>query len=222
MSIAYNPSIVTSGLVFCLDAGNAKSYPGSGTSWYDVTNTNTLGSLINSPSYTSGTAGYFFFGAINNYVNLPTTLGYISQLSAFSWIKTVGTPKSGYHIVCGPTSLEISIPTSGEIRSGIDTSNGRFVSNHGSGLVDGNWHYLGFTFDGTTKSSYIDGAMVGTQSVTGTLVYSVSGRSMGVFGSGDTTYGMNGNISYYHVYNSSLTGSQVNQNFNALRGRYGI
>lgn len=222
MSVTYNASVVTSGLVLCLDAANPRSYPGSGASWYDATSRNSPATLINSPVYTSGLAGYFFFGAINNYVNLSTDLGYTSQVSAFSWIKAVGTPKSGYHIVCGPTSLEISIPTSGEIRSGIDTSNGRFVSNHGSGLVDGNWHYLGFTFDGTTKNSYIDGVMVGTMSVTGALVYNVTSRAMGVFGSGDTTYGMNGNISYYHVYSNSLTADQVTQNFNALRGRYGI
>ena len=35
-NLAYGPQIVTDGLVFCVDANNAKSYPGSGTTWYDL------------------------------------------------------------------------------------------------------------------------------------------------------------------------------------------
>jgi hypothetical protein len=36
MGIAYNPRTITDGLVLCLDAANSKSYPGSGTTWTDL------------------------------------------------------------------------------------------------------------------------------------------------------------------------------------------
>ena len=163
------------------------------------------------------------FNNDTNYINLPAALGYTTAVSVFAWVKTAGAPKGGYHIVCGPTDLEISIPTTGELRTGVNTSNGRFVQNDGSGLTDGKWHYIGFTFDGATKIGYIDGAAVGTpQAVTGTLVTSVPSRAIGTFGAGDVTYAMNGEISSYRVFNTALTAAQVKTNFNALRGRFGI
>ena len=62
MTVNANPYIVTSGLVLNLDAGNPRSYIGSGTSWVDVSNNNLNSvTLNNSPTYTSGTSGYFTF-----------------------------------------------------------------------------------------------------------------------------------------------------------------
>lgn len=174
---------------------------------------------INSLTYNSD--GTFSFNGAGDSLNLPSSIGYTTTVSAFAWVKTTGSPRGGYHIIFGGQELEISIPTSGEIRTGVYT-NSRFVSNHGSGLTDGNWHYIGFTFDGTTKTSYIDGQNVGTQAVTGTLTSSVSGRSMGIFGQGDTSYGMNGYIASTHVYNRSLSATEIRQNFNTQRGRFGI
>jgi len=67
--IGYNPSIVNTNLLWCIDAGNPRSYPGSGTTWYDV-NTATNGTLTNGPTYTSGTSGYFTFDGVDDYVNM--------------------------------------------------------------------------------------------------------------------------------------------------------
>ena len=163
---------------------------------------------------------YLEFDGTDDYIELPNSLGYNDQFSAFAWFKSSGSPAGGYHIIFGGQELEISIPTSGQLRTGVYT-NTRFVSNHGSGLVDGNWHYVGFTFSGTTKTSYIDGVSVGTQSTTGTLTSSFSNRTMGRFGSSNTYY-LNGEISIAQIYKKSLSPSEVQQNFNATRSRFGI
>ena len=174
-------------------------------------------------SLTYNADGSFSFNAAGNYLSLPTAIGYTTTVSAFAWIKITGTARGGYHIVFGPSSLEISIPAStGDIRTGIDTSNGRFVSNHGSGLLNGNWHYVGFTFDGTTKKSYIDGTFVGSQSITGILSANISNRAMGKYGQSDVTYGMNGYIASAQIYKTALSAQEIRTNFNALRGRFGI
>jgi hypothetical protein len=162
----------------------------------------------------------FSFNNSSHYMALPNSLGYTTQVSVFAWVKIAGIPKGGFHIVCGGQELEISIPTSGELRVGVYT-NSRFVSNHGSGLADGKWHYVGFTFNGSTKTAYIDGVNVGTQAVTGTLVSSFSNRTLGQYGA-DTTYALNGEMSSYRVYSTTLSNTQIRQNFNALRGRFGI
>lgn len=162
------------------------------------------------------------FDGTNDVINIPNDLGYgTTSVSVFAWYKINGTPANGYHIICGDASLEISIHSSATyIRNGVQTSNGRFVSNNGNQtLNDGNYHYYGFTFDGSTKRAYIDGVQVGTQSVTGTLQTSFSGRKIGAFGGG---YYANGDLPVYKVYNKVLTAEEVKQNFNAYKNRFNI
>jgi Concanavalin A-like lectin/glucanases superfamily len=221
MSIQYNTSIVRDGLVLHLDAANVKSYPGSGTVWNDLSGKGNNGTLVNGVGYSTSNNGSLMFDAIDDGVSIQSSIGYTTEVSVFGFIKTTGTPGSGYHILCGPTYLEISIPTAGQIRTGIETSTGRQVSNHGSGLTDGNWHQVGMTFSNNVKKSYIDGNYVGEMTTTGTLINSFANRALGVFGIG-SGYTMKGHISNYSVYSRALSDAEIKQNFEALRGRYGI
>lgn len=221
MGIAYNTSIVTDGLVLCLDAANKKSYPGTGTTWSDLSGNGNNGTIVNATFTSDLSTNTFNFTSGTTYIDIPNNLQYVTQFSAGGWFKSLGTPGSGYHILLGGDSLEISMPTSGEIRTGVTTSNGRFVSNHGLGIVDGKWHFLSMTFDGTSKRSFIDGVFVGAQAVTGTLQNIFANRRIGVYGS-QTIYFTNGYISNVFVYNRSLSDTEIQQNFNALRGRYGV
>lgn len=189
-----------------------------GSTWYDISSNSNNGKMVNGAAYSSNAMS---FNATGTYVSLPASIGYTTVFSAFAWIKTTGSPRGGYHIVYGPTHLEISIPTTGTLRAGVETSGGRFVSEHGTGLVDGNWHYIGFTFDGANKNCYIDGNYVGTQAVTGTLTFSVATRCIGVLGQGDVTYGMNGLISNPSIYNRALTDAEITKHYNSFKWRFG-
>ena len=76
MSIFYNPKTIVDGLVLALDAGNIKSYPGSGTTWTDIIGRGNTGTLTNSPTYSSQNGGSIVFNGVNNYVeNLAPNLG---------------------------------------------------------------------------------------------------------------------------------------------------
>lgn len=57
MGIAYNTSIVRDGLLLHLDAANVKSYPGSGTTWNDLSGKGSNGILVNGPVYSSNGKG---------------------------------------------------------------------------------------------------------------------------------------------------------------------
>ena len=69
MSINYNPRIVTDGLVLLLDAGNTKSYPGTGTTWTDISRNGNNGTLTNGPTFDSANGGSLVFDGVDDYVN---------------------------------------------------------------------------------------------------------------------------------------------------------
>lgn len=166
---------------------------------------------------------YFEFDNTDDYIQLPNDLGYTSSaVSVFCWYKINGNPAGNYHILCGGQELELSINVSHSyIRNGLRTTSGRFVQNDGNvSLNDGNWHFYGFTYDGSTKRAYIDGVQVGTQSITGTLTTSFN-RTLGRFGT-DTSYFANGKMAKYEVYSRSLSASEVLQNYNAIKGRFDL
>ena len=162
------------------------------------------------------------FDGTNDYIALPNDLGYsTTALSCFAWFKINGnSPAGGYHIICGPSYLEMSIQASNPtfLRNGVDGSGGRHVANQGNQtLNDGKFHYYGITFNGSTKTAYIDGVAVGTQSVSGTLTNSFGGRMVGNY---SNSYYALGAIPVYKVYNKVLTPAEVKQNYNAYKNRF--
>jgi len=165
------------------------------------------------------------FDGTDDYIDLPNDLGYSTDsVSVFAWYKIKGAPDGNYHIICGGQEFEISINTAYTyIRTGVQSSNGRFVQNDGnvSSLNDGKYHYYGFTFDGSTKKAYIDGVHVGSQSVSGTLTTSFNNRKVGRFGS-NSSYYANGDLSVYKVYNNVLTAAEIKEDYISIKGRFNI
>jgi len=66
----YGPKIVTSGLVLCLDAANKRSYPGTGTTWTDLSGNSNNGTLINGPTFNAGNQGGIVFDGTNDYISI--------------------------------------------------------------------------------------------------------------------------------------------------------
>ena len=103
MSIHYSPTTVTSGLVLCLDAGNAKSYPGSGTVWTDLSGNGNTGTLINGPTYNSANGGSIVFDGVNDYANIGVGRGvnqFSGNFAVSVWVMRLsGGPNFGN--VCG-------------------------------------------------------------------------------------------------------------------------
>jgi hypothetical protein len=184
----------------------------------DLTNNNT----ITATSLTYSSNGTFSFNGVDNYITLPSSIGYTTEFSQTAWFKSSGTPAGGFHIVFGGAEAELSIPTAGQLRIGVTTS-ARYVGNLGSGLTDGNWHYVAMTYkpsDGVIKG-YIDGLSVGTIATNSGNPVSSFTRTVGRFGT-STTYYTNGETPLTQIYNKALSAQEVQQNFNALRGRFGI
>lgn len=89
-------------------------------------------------------------------------------------------------------------------------------------IASGVWYHVVATYDGSTIRGYINGvADSNTYAYSGTLNTTSLNMSIGRLGTYNSAY-LNGNISTVRIYNKALTSDQVVQNFNALRGRYGI
>jgi hypothetical protein len=163
--------------------------------------------------------------AFNNssWLDLPADLGYGNNVTVCAWFKSNGSPAGGYHIICGGSELEMSIPTAGQLRCGVQVGSTRRVFNSGGGLTDGQWHFLSMTIDATTLRAYIDGNESGTYAIGGygNVSSVISTRRIGRFGS-DANYYLNGDLGSYQVYNKTLTALEIKQNFEAHRARYGI
>jgi hypothetical protein len=228
MGIQYNPRTVTDGLVLALDAGNTKSYPGSGTAWTDLSGRGNTGTLVNSPAYSSVNGGSLLFNGTNNYVTLPAnSINTNADLTLNYWAKS---PLPG-------TGLIYTLSSGYVANSHLQV---RYINTAGVvslQLVKAAIVNLG-TFSGFTPvSNVIYFLTVILTKSTNTWSLYVNGSFVSSFVSAQTfattspTLGLNtqfseewfaGNMYAFSYYNRVLSAAEVSQNFNALRGRYGI
>jgi hypothetical protein len=229
MSFVHSPKIITEGLVLALDAGNMKSYPGSGTTWFDKSGNARNGTLINGPTFSSANLGSIVFDGVNDYIDTTYTANTGNNFS--------------FGVVCKPTSNGQSsgsdimaknyLPESPYISWGVDFLNDRtfrfmvadnttfsFILSTPQTLNQ--VYYLFVTYQNKVITAYINGVVVGTKTNTNDPVYNDHTLTFGVWKEYPTDNYFVGNIYNAQIYNRALSASEIQQNFNALRGRYGI
>jgi hypothetical protein len=225
-------NIVTSGLVFMLDAGYIPSYPKNGTTWSDLSGNNNNGTLTNGPTYNSANDGFFGF-ATDDYVLVPENSALNTQTPSIEmWIKTNSTNQNGMWFEKGQLNAQYNlfqegtsfywrqrISTGGVINLSMTTS---------TYLSTSSWAQVVATFTSGDRKIYVNGVVAASDTQTGTIVTDTNGVSIGVWG-GFTTrpadgrgYFYNGNIAIVRVYNIALTQSQILQNYNAQKSRFGL
>jgi len=220
MAFAYSPKIVTDGLVFAVDAGNTKSYPGSGTTWKDLSGNGNDGTLTNGPTFDSGNGGNIVFDGGNDYVDVSNlrliTNDFDDKFTINVWVKTTTT--SNYNrIVQFQHNVGLYLCSDGGfgVQSGGDNSG---VCASGTFIRDGNWHHIVVTYDeGIGYTGYKDGQLVFDVS---TIDTEPSDDINTVIGKGDQYF--NGSLAAVSFYNKILTPEEVAQNYNALKGRFGL
>ena len=233
MGTYYNPRIVTDGLVLALDAGNAKSYPGSGTTWTDLSGRGNNGTLVNGPTYDSSNGGSIVLDGLNDFVSTPRIQGTGNSTSSVTWCVWTKPNDTDGNIM----SMSSTDPQGGWNMPPIAAANSQFRGKIWSNsyltsptYTIGNWYYvcLIFNYNATTANAYqrlyVNGEQVAEQT---NITYSSSGVDNYLFfgqanpGADNTGY-YAGNINIAQVYSRALTAAEIKQNFNATRGRYGI
>ena len=230
----YTGGIVTDGLVLHLDAAKRDSYPGSGTTWHDLSGNGNDGTLTNGPTF-SGVAkdAAIEFDGSNDVVELPAanTILDDTYYTIECWIKSSddGTSSGQYATFIGTrVGKNASLARNsngGQAMFLFDTVAEGNTNLVGTSVVfDENWHHIVGTFDNGVGKLYVDGVLENT--ATKTAPADLSSESSVIFGIGrdpsSTSRIFSGEIAIGTVYNRALTASEISQNFNAQRGRYGI
>lgn len=233
------PGIVTDGLVLNLDAGNPASYSGTGTTWVDLSGNGNHGTLENGVSYNSANQGSLVFDGIDDYV-LGTIDGSIftGDFTQSAWVKKLNVDQiwqgvfSNSYLGAIYTYVMTFGNGSGSAPFNSVGTNQLGLSEVGVFLDVGNhlnkWMNITITKTGSTLTiyCYIDGTLLQT---TGTIDWNSGNFSttnnylVGAHWENfQNTTPLQGNISQVLLYNRVLTSQEITQNFNALKGRYGL
>ena len=204
--------IVTDGLVLHLDAGNTLSYPGTGTDWFDLTSNNNDGTLINGPTFDSANGGSISFDGVDDYIDMGTinfgqiyTLNIwvkLDDLNSRVWIGGVNT--SEYHMNFLNGLLY------NRVNNNLFTFNTQAQVNQ--------WYNFNLVRNNTSIDCYKNGIFIGNSTNinynTDFILYRIGSSPSGFYG--------NGNMSITSFYNKPLTDSEIQQNYNATKTRFGL
>lgn len=228
-------AIVSSGLICHL-----KTAPPTGSTWTDDKG-NSNATLANSPTYSSSNGGYISLNGSNQYVMTSTSLN--AQITGTSPNKS---NDQSIFIWCYPTEQGIIVAEIGQatINTAWHDSNIEILSSgvvcfsmwHGS-LVNkvsstaksfNNWYHLGWTYSGTTITAYINGASVGTATLSRQAPFNNGNNLHYALGAADSTrMGSDGSfcamrVGSFQVYNRALTDGEVLTNYNSNKAAYGL
>ena len=232
MATRYSPSIVTSGLVLCLDAADKNSYTGTGTTWRDLSGNNNSGSLTNGPTFSNDNKGVIVFDGTNDYVSIPYNSGlipnnltlsvWINRTSAVYYAHFIGIPVSNTTWTSPYTSYGIEyIGTTDTISFITGYTDNNFDYTNVTSFGNGVWFHFTATYDKSNVKIYINGTLQTTRAEPRTLYASTANFYIG---SNNTTseYPFNGKIANTLLYNRSLSATEVLQNYNATKTRFGL
>jgi hypothetical protein len=223
MGLNHSPRIITDGLVLCLDAANAKSYPGSGTTWTDLSGNGNTGTLTNGPTFNANNAGTIVFDGTDDFIQCSGSIT-VTAATFVCWIRRNGSQGTydGILFSRGTSVTGMAYYTSDQL--GYTWNNAINTYDWSSGLTIPNltWCMVAISVTSTTATAYLcqaSGITTATNTVSHTSTV-IDDIKIGV----DEFSGRysSGNIAQASLYNRALSATEIQQNFNALRGRYGI
>lgn len=221
--------IVTNGLVLYLDAGDKASYPGSGTTWTDLSEGGFNATLFNTPTYSNG---YLTFNGTNQYASvLKPNPNIVGLISIEFWINFSAT---GNYVPVHKGNHYTLYFSSNTAWAWGDSSNYSYA-NFGTRTVSGGIYSTGqwYQFVVTKNSSfdvslYRNGILLDTRTAFGGNLTAVTSTLwLGGYSDADTAPPqfaslMNANLSAVKIYNRALSAAEIAQNFNAFRKRFSI
>ena len=219
-------NLVTSGLVLHLDAGKTASYPGTGTTWTDISSSAMTATLQNT-TYSSSSGGYFSFNGSNSAAVIPNNTVLDTQnLSIEVWMSPASSlSQQGFWLEKGTVNSQYSFFMFGNTiywrlaGGGLDTT--ATVSSY---MSLNNWYHMVGTHTNGAQKIYLNNSVIASNTGTTTITPSTAGVSIGNANgyASPSSYPFNGRIAVMRVYNKALTAAEVQQNYNDQKARFGL
>ena len=234
----YGPQIVRNGLILALDAADKNSYPGSGATWTDLSGNGYNGTLTNSPTFSNSNGGSIIFDGTNDYTSTSLDLSWnnTNSVSISMWIKTGNLSQSKGFLGTGNFEWQFRQGQYAGANSDLvfvywDNSGG-----HTNGSIpsmsgffdDTNWKHLTMTWNNSNSTIlfYKNGTQIFSQVYGNPSVNRVSSELMQIGGNVYSWDGVgaywNGSFSNIQTYNRTLSATEVLQNYNATKTRFGL
>lgn len=233
-------NIVKDGLVLYLDAANNKSYVSGSTTWNDVSKGGNNGTLTGELTYNYSNGGSLVFDGVNDYVTIPNSDNIVfgnGDFTANVWIKfplsSTGEGGAWGPILskgCNTTAPAgtwwIAQTTSLTNRASFNissTTGGTFVTSLQSNDFSDGWHNICVTRNGATSFMYSDGILIRTDTTSESNLSSIKPLTIGAtFITGITTQRTNTSMGITQIYNRALSATEIQQNYNATKSRFGL
>ena len=216
------PNIVEDGLVFAADAGNAQCYTsGSATATnliggQTLTLENGSGDLIQPYDNSWG------FDGSDDYIDCGTDFYFETGLSICYFMKMSSTDIS-QGIISKYASENYGIWYNGTLNFNIKTSSwdGIGIASYQGTYLNGTWNHIACTWDGSNRYIYVNGEQKATGAKTGTITDNGKSTRIGIL-EGAAGYVFTGEIGCCLFYNKGITSSEILQNYNATKDRFGL
>jgi len=223
MGIARGPKIVTNGIVLALDAADKLSYPGSGTSWRDLSGNNNNGTLTNGPTFSATNGGCIVFDGVDDYVDVSNASTLNSNTQTINiWYNATTLPGRAATIICKHNTVDstngynIFAGNSAQIKPATGTTD----IGTGGGVVS-TWYFLTLTFTINSSATFYINAVNNASAAIGN--FTMSSNSLRIGRSPDSFWSVfTGKIANVSVYNRVLSASEISQNYNATKSRFGL
>ena len=217
MGLSHSPSIVMNGLVLALDVGNVKSYPRSGTTWTDLSGYGKNATAQNGVGYiTSNGGGLTFDGTDDHFIISQRETSSQFTYEAFLMPTNVskdqmyaGTTSDGFYLRITGSKAFLSI-----------SAGSQRTLTHDTTLQNNQVYHIVSIYNGVQLKIYVNNVLTSGTVINATMVGWGADR-IGRWRDADQRSFV-GNIYCLRAYTRELTAQEIQQNFNALRGRYGI
>lgn len=218
--------IITNGLVMHLDAAQKRSYPGTGTTWTDLTGNGKNGTLTNGPTFSSGNGGSIVFDGSNDYVAVAGSQT-ISDCSICVWAKIpsiAGYAGIVFNRGSGNNVGGLTAWTgAAKIQYGWNDNNSADTAGGTLDVALNTWQMWSFTHTNTGSNNRTLYVNTTSSSITTAGLTSMTWSSLRIGNdSYDTARSFTGNIAVVLWYTRRLTATEIAQNYNALRSRFGV
>ena len=225
MAYLTGPNIVTDGLVFAVDAGSTRSYPGSGTTTTSLVGSAT-GTLTNGVGFSNNNAGTWDFDGVNEFI-LATSQDYDfsngGTLEQFIKPTAINRQQGFLTLNTSASYINFWMSTDNLMRwEVIGTTASSYATINATTAVEVGkcYHFVG-VFNGSTTTIYVNGVAEATQTMSNQpsgTAYTVQAQ----IGRYEASYPSASEIALTRIYKQPLSAAQVLQNFNAQKSRFGL